>query len=115
MVSSYESDAVRVSYFEAEKQQKRFERVETAVHKVACRSRWSASVTFSLFHPTSAGQSKLPPLTHEKIVGVRYVAAHAKQLHQIMELPVYVPAYRYRRVHSHHVGLFDEEFPCFVA
>ncbi len=54
-------------------------------------------------------------LTHEKVVGVGYVAAHAKQLHQIMKLPMYVAAYRHWRVHTNDVGLLDQQFPCFVA
>jgi hypothetical protein len=31
--------------------------------------------------------------THEQVIGVRHIATHSKEFHQIMELAVYVAAY----------------------
>lgn len=31
--------------------------------------------------------------THEQVVGVRHIATHSKEFHQIMELAMYVAAY----------------------
>lgn len=31
--------------------------------------------------------------THEQVVGVRHIATHSKEFHQIMELAVYIAAY----------------------
>ena len=32
-------------------------------------------------------------LTHEEVVGLRYISAHSKELHEIVELSVYITAY----------------------
>lgn len=65
-------------------------------------------------------------LTHEQVVCIRYIASDAEELHQIMELAMYVAAYlqrtsismmpslqahtsyRHRRIDAHHVALLNE-------
>ena len=68
MVASYQGYAVGVADFEAEEEEKGLERVETAVNEVACIS-LACGQTFC-----SVG----PGITHEKIVCIGYIAAHAK-------------------------------------
>lgn len=31
--------------------------------------------------------------THEQVIGVRHVATHSKEFHQVVELAVYIAAY----------------------
>lgn len=87
----------------------------------------------------------LPDLTHEKIIGVRNIATDPEELHQVVELSVNVAAYlsrtrriskskphrtsrlvsarasdrpdthRHRRIHAHHVALFDQQLARLVA
>lgn len=87
MIATNERDPVRIANFQAKKQQKRLERVEAAVDEIA----------------------------HEEVICVWYVAAHAKELHQVMELAVNVTTDGDRRVDGNHIAFFDEQFSCFVA
>jgi DUF438 domain-containing protein len=43
--------------------------------------------------------------THEKVVGVRYVAAHTEKFHEIMELAMDVATNCYRSVDVGHVSV----------
>ena len=65
MVPSYQCDAVGVADFETEEEEEGFERIEAPVNEVA----------------------------HEEIVCVWYIATDSKQLHQVVELAMYVAAY----------------------
>ena len=87
MISPYQGDAVRIADFKAEEEEKGFEAVETAVYEVA----------------------------HKEVICVGDVAADAEELHQVMELPVYVSAYCYWCVDLDDVAFFDEKFAGFVA
>lgn len=87
MVPSYQCDSIWVSDLEAEEEHEALEGVEAAIDEVA----------------------------HEEVVGVGNIAAHTEQLHQIVELAMYIAAYCDGRVDLHDVGLFYEEFAGFVA
>ena len=87
MVPSYQRDPIRIPHLQTQQQQKALQRIEAAVHKVA----------------------------HEQVVGVRDVAAHAKQFHQVVELAVDVAAYCDGGVDGDDVAFFDEQFTGFVA
>lgn len=73
-----------------------------------------------------------PSRTHEEIVCLWHITAHAKELHEIMKLAMYVAAYLSRDVsrvwcsrdvtthchwciHSDHVSFFYQELACLVA
>lgn len=47
---------------------------------------------------------------HEDIACVRHLAPHVEQLQQVVELPVDVPAYFYRRSYELDVVLFHQDF-----
>ena len=87
MVPSYQRDSIRVSDLEAEEEHEALEGIEAAIDKVA----------------------------HEEVVGVGNIASHTEELHQIVELAMYIAAYCDGRVDLHDVGLFYEEFAGFVA
>ena len=72
--------------------------------------------------------------THEQIIRIRNISPHAKQLHQIVKLSMYVTAYlfnhlnqrlpseyglnrtyRYRRIDPHYIALFYQQLACFVT
>lgn len=79
--------SVWVSYFKAKKEKKRLERVKASINKIA----------------------------HKQIICIRYVTAHSKQLHEVMELSMYIAAYRHRRIYSHYIPLFYQQFPRLIA
>jgi hypothetical protein len=94
VVAPDKGHAVRIAHFEAEEEKKGLDRVEAAVDKVTwggdgCAvsggagsdARGVASVRGQASH------------THKEIVGVWWVAADAKELHQVVELAVDVAAY----------------------
>ena len=76
-------------------------------------------------------------LTHEEVIGLRYIPTHSKELHKIVKLSVYVTtylriaavshtvqtcsalrsprAYRHRRIYSDHVTLLYKQLSRFVA
>jgi hypothetical protein len=87
VIASNERDPVRIANLQAKKQQERLERIEAAVDEIA----------------------------HEEVICVRYVAAHAEELHQVMELTVNVTADGDWGVDGDHIAFFDEQFSCFVA
>jgi hypothetical protein len=74
---------VWVSYFKAKKEKKRLEGVKASINKIAC----AQSVRVILFR--TSGES----LTHKQIICIRHVTAHSKQLHEVMELSMYIAAY----------------------
>ncbi len=87
VVATDERDAVGVSDFEAEEKQEGFQRVEATVNEVP----------------------------HEEVVGVRHVAAHSEELHQVVELAVYVPAYCDWGVDCDDIAFFYQQLACLVA
>jgi hypothetical protein len=92
VVPADECYPVGVSDFEAKKKQKGFEGVEAAVNKIACF--WLARPSIRV-----AWQGH----THEKVVGIRYVAAHTEKFHEIMELAMDVATNGYWGVDVGHV------------
>jgi len=87
VVPADQGHAVWVADFEAEEEEEAFEGVESSVDKVA----------------------------HEEVVCVGHVPAYSEQFHQVVKLPVYVPAYCDWGVDLDDIGFFDEEFAGFVA
>ncbi|KAG7730348.1 hypothetical protein KL933_000143 [Ogataea haglerorum] len=81
VVSPDQVDAVWISHFVAQQQQKRLERVEPAVHKVA----------------------------EKQVLCVRRLFGDLEQPQQVVQLPVDVAADRHGRVHQLDVGLLDEQ------
>ncbi|KAG7807102.1 hypothetical protein KL921_004526 [Ogataea angusta] len=81
VVSPDQVDAVGISHFVAQQQQKRLERVEPAVHKVA----------------------------EKQVLGVRRLCRDLEQPQQVVQLPVDVAAHRHGGVHELDVGLLDEQ------
>lgn len=51
-------------------------------------------------------------IPHEQVVGVRRTPADTEQFHQIVELPVDVPADSYGAFHLLHVRLLREDLLC---
>ena len=87
MVPSDQGYAVWVTDFEAEKQEEGFEGIEAAINEV----------------------------THEKVVRIRYVAADAKKLHEIMELTMNVAADGDGGVNLDDVAFFNEDLARLMA
>lgn len=83
MVSPDKCYSVWVSYFKAKKEKKRLERIKASINEIAC----AQSVRVILFR--TSGES----LTHKQIICIRHVTAHSKQLHEVMELSMYIAAY----------------------
>ena len=81
MVSSYQSDPVRVPDFQAEQQQEAFQRVEAPVYKVA----------------------------HEQVIRIWDVSPNPEQLHEVMKLPVDVTAYCNWRIDLYDIAFLDEQ------
>ena len=80
MVASQNSDSIAVSDFQRHKQRHSLHRVVATVHVVS----------------------------HEQVVGVRWLAADLEQLHEVVELPVDVAAHCDGALHRLHVLLFDK-------
>ena len=87
MVSSYQGDSIWIADFEAEEEEEAFKRVESAVHEIA----------------------------HEEVVGFRHISSHPKELHEVVELAVYVAAYCDWSIDLNDVSFFDQQLACFVA
>ena len=81
MVASDERYSVWVANFEAEKQEKRFERVKTAVNKVAC------------IQSVRSSMAGFGWLTHKEVVRVRYVSTDPEELHQVVKLAMNITTY----------------------
>jgi len=81
MVASNERYSVWVTNFEAQKQEERFERVETAVNEVAC----ILSVRKCM--------ARFGWLTHKEVVRVRYVSTDPEELHQVVKLAMNITTY----------------------
>lgn len=92
MIAADERYPVGIPDFEAKKKQKGLEGVETAVNEVAC---------FLLALPSI--DMSWRELTHEQVVGIRYVATHTEKLHKIMELTMDVATDCYRSVDVRHI------------
>lgn len=88
VVASNKGHAIGVSNFEAQEQEEGFERVKATVDKVTCARTGSA-----LSQQLACVLGGRMEATHEEVIGVWHVATDAKQLHQVMELAVYVAAY----------------------
>ena len=54
-------------------------------------------------------------VAHEQVVGVWHIAAHAEQLHQVVELAVYVTAYCHWSVDCYDVSFFYQQLAGLVA
>ena len=87
MISSDKGDAVWVSYFQREQQQKCLHTVETSINKV----------------------------THEEVISAWTVSTDLEEFHQIEKLTVYVATNRDRRVDTMYVRLFDQDVLRHVA
>ena len=81
MVPPYQRDPIRVPDFQAEQQQEALQRVEPPVHEVA----------------------------HEQIVRIWDISPNPKQLHEVMELSVNVPAYGNWRIDLDDIAFLDEQ------
>ena len=51
----------------------------------------------------------------KQVIGVGNLPTYFKELHQIIELPMHIPAQEHRRAHIHHVGFVSEDLLGFVA
>jgi hypothetical protein len=87
VVTADEGYPIWIPDFEAEEQEKGFERVEPPIDEVA----------------------------HEEVIRVWNIAANAEEFHQVMELAVDVTAYRDGGVDGDDIAFFDEQFSRFVA
>eukprot|EP00754_Rhynchopus_humris_P030098 Rhum_TRINITY_DN15258_c13_g1::Rhum_TRINITY_DN15258_c13_g1_i1::g.148201::m.148201 len=87
VVATDQLHPVRVPCLQGQEEQERLDGVEPSVYKIA----------------------------HEKVVRVRDVAAHTKQLLQVVELPVDVAHNSDGTVHNLHVRLVHEDFPRLLA
>eukprot|EP00963_Diacronema_lutheri_P010133 scaffold967_cov321-Pavlova_lutheri.AAC.22 len=59
--------------------------------------------------------SSIHVVAHEQVIRVRCFTSVAKEFHQVVELPVNVPADRNWAFDRLHIGLFHQNFPRFVA
>ena len=81
MISTYEYDPVGVAHFQCKQQKKRLDRVQSAIDKVA----------------------------HKEVLGIRAHAAYAKQLQEIVKLPMDVATDGNRRIHVLDIPFFNEQ------
>lgn len=51
-------------------------------------------------------------ITHEQIVCVRCLPAYPEQLHEVVKLPMHIPAHRHRAPHRLDIGLFQQNIAC---
>merc|ERR1719422_243382 len=82
MVATDQSNPICIPHFEGQQQQKCFDAVEPAIHKIA----------------------------HEQVVRVWAVPSNLEQFDQIIELPVDVTADRHGRIHTLDIALLHENF-----
>jgi len=87
MIAPNQSYPVWIPHLQAQQQEERFEGIESAVDEIA----------------------------HEEIIRIWHIASYAEELHQIVELPVDVTAYRDGCVDSNDISLFNQEFAGLVA
>merc|ERR1719188_2477585 len=60
-------------------------------------------------------EAAIDEVAHEQIIRVRAVPAHLKQLHEVVELPMYVATYRHRSVDRLNIGLLEKDLLRLVA
>ena len=87
MIAAYEDDPVRVPHFQCEQEEKRLDRVQSAIDKVA----------------------------HKEVLGIRAWTADAKQLQEIVKLPMNVATDRDGRIHVLDIPFFDEQLACTIT
>jgi hypothetical protein len=80
VITAEDADPISETYLEGKKQRHDFDALVAPVHVVA----------------------------HEAVVCPRQFSADLKDLHQVVELPVNIPAYRHRRPHGRHILLVLE-------